>query len=122
MGISIDKPVSESLGIFPNLDVRKVDLEKYSPVGNFDKNLVKTYFEENLDNSFYRINEGYFLKIISKDKTSGFVFAGELQVDRNHAEILDKIIEFAPNSKLSLKRKFYDYDKGISGFSWEKSN
>jgi len=67
---------------------------------------------------FTRKNEGNFLRLISKDKRMGYVFAGELQLDRDYKTRILSEEAFFNSKNLKVNYLFIDNNEGLSGFSW----
>lgn len=101
-------------------DIAKIlDLDKYKPVKESDKNLVQIYFNNELTDDFLQLNDG-FVRIVSFDVRVGYTFAYELQLNRNHENRMEKELKRHRIEGLHITRKFVNYKGGISGFSWER--
>ena len=83
------------------------------------ENCIQYYFgrHENL-NDFMRKNEGV-LELMSKSKNRGYVFVGELQLDRNHERSMLRIRKQYETNGKRINRIFIDNSEGLSGFYWE---
>jgi hypothetical protein len=92
------------------------------------KEWIKDYFnvDENLT-GFFRRNEieGIGLEICASDFSRGYVFVGELQLDRDYEERrMQKskrlYIDGRGIGMLRIGREFIDHNENMAGFSWEK--
>lgn len=86
-----------------------------------DLELIRAYFsgKEEIDlERFRRENRGEYLEVAAVDKSQGYLFFYELQIDRNHEARMES--ELLRQRKLGkyIERKFTDYPEGISGFHW----
>lgn len=78
---------------------------------------IKEYFNinENLK-GFKRRNNGC-LELMSQDNSRGYIFWGEIQLDRDVKGRMEKEKEHYIINK-RLLREFVDYEQGLAGLSW----
>lgn len=79
---------------------------------------IKEYFAlaEDLSN-FKRRNRGG-LELVSLDGTRGYVFIGEMQLERDHEKRMLEERRIYDAMKRRCIKSFSDFDQGISGFYW----
>jgi len=89
-----------------------------------DLELIKDYFfgnnRINLD-SFTRENRGVYLEIISASSDEGYLFFGELQLDRDYEARMESELSIQKKKGRIIYKKFTDYKERISGFHWRNS-
>lgn len=99
--------------------------EKYNELGENSMQLfegwIQNYFSKKEDlSNFVRYNGGDFCRLKTKEGDRGYVFAGELQLERDHEE---KMMEERRVHEGGLRRKvlniFIDNVESLSGFYWE---
>jgi len=82
---------------------------------------IEQYFkgkQEDLS-QFVRRNKGY-LELMSKDQQRGYVFVGELQLDRDHESRMMETRRIHNTLERETVFSFVDNEEGMSGFYWEK--
>ena len=83
--------------------------------------LIKKYFKVNEDLSkFKRRNSGY-LEVMELYEHRGYVFVGELQLDRDYKERMQRVKNlFEKGYNVNILDTFIDDTKSLAGFSWRR--
>ncbi len=82
---------------------------------------IRNYFNVEEDmNNFERRNRGY-LELRSLDKSRGYVFVGEIQLNRDYEGRM-RDAKGKDYFNKTLIREFVDHDNKLAGFSWRAKN
>lgn len=84
---------------------------------------IKDYFSKEEDLSLFKLRNKGYLELVSEKGNRGYVFVGELQIDRDHEKRMSENKRIYENGlSKRIIRSFVDSNQGFSGFYWENSN